>query len=371
MTNNINDIIARILSGESTPEDDRTIIDWLNKNQDNIDEFHGKERVWNAINGLFAREKYNDKAAYDRFIHQISSSQKRSSSGHDFKGLLTITFRWAAIGLVFMIIGSLIFYLVSENKSPLETSHYELIVPVGSRNNLVLTDGTSVWLNAGSKLRYSKNFGDSDRSVYLEGEGYFQVGKESKYPFTVTTSEVEVVALGTSFNVKSYPDEDVVQATLVSGSILVNRTKHKATEQGLTLEPNQQLTYFRDTRQLKISTDVNEDNESEEVNQNEIKRMTEEELPRAILSRGIDPEIFTSWKDNRLILDDEPFGSIAKKLERRFGTTIIIEDEDIRRRRYKGRFEEITMEQALNALQFVSPFEYLMVNDTIYISSKQ
>ncbi len=370
MKKNIYDIITRILSGESTPEDDLTLIDWLNKNQDNIDYFHGKERVWNAINVLFARERYNDKAAYERFIHNISSSQRRSFSISDIKGVLNRTLRWAAIALIFMVFGSLIFYIVSENISQLETSHYEVIVPVGSRNNLILTDGTSVWLNAGSKLSYSKKFGESDRSVYLEGEGYFQVGKESQYPFTVTTSEVEVVALGTSFNVKSYPEEDVIQATLVSGSILVNRINHKTTEQGLTLEPNQQLTYFRDTRQLKLSPDVNEDNETEEVNQNEIQRTPDDELPKAILSRGIDPEIFTSWKDNRLILDDEPFGSIAKKLERRFGTTIIIEDEDIRTRRYKGRFEEITMEQALNALQFVSPFEYYMVDDTIYISSK-
>jgi len=370
MKKNIYDIITRILSGESTPEDDLALIDWLNKNQDNIDEFHGKERVWNAINVLFARERYNDKAAYERFIHNISISQRRFFSSSGIKELLNRSLRWAAIGLIFMVFGSLIFYFVNENIAQLETSYYEIIVPVGSRNNLVLTDGTSVWLNAGSKLSYSKNFGESDRSVYLEGEGYFQVEKNSKDPFTVITSELEIVALGTSFNVKSYRDEDVIQATLVSGSILVNRTKHKTTEQGLTLEPNQQITYFRDTRQLKLSPDVNEDNESEEVNQKEIKRTTEDELPRAILSRGIDPEIFTSWKDNRLILDNEPFESIAIKLERRFGTNIVIKDEDIRRRRFKGRFEEITMEQALNALQFVSPFEYIMVNDTIYISSK-
>jgi transmembrane sensor len=370
MKKNIHDIITRILSGESTPEDDLALIDWLNKNQDNIDEFHGRERVWNAINVIFAREKYNDKAAYERFIHHIGSPQRMYSNHLGIKKLLIKTLRWAAIGIIFMVIGSLIFYIVSDSISQLETSHYEVIVPVGSRSNLVLTDGTSVWLNAGSKLSYSKKFGENDRSVYLEGEGYFKVEKDSKDPFTVITSELEIVAKGTSFNVKSYHDEDVIQATLVSGSILVNRTKNKTTEQGLTLEPNQQLTYFRDTRQMKLSLDVNEDDEPEGVNKNEIKLTIEDELPRAILSRGIDTEIFTSWKDNRLILDDEPFGSIAIKLERRFGTNIIIKDEDIKRRRFKGRFEEITMEQALNALQFVSPFEYFMVNDTIYISSK-
>ncbi len=370
MKENIYDIITRILCGESTSQDDLDLINWLNRSQDNIDEFNGMERVWNAINVVFSKEKFNDKAAFEKFIKDISRPRRKYPNNTGFKRFLTRTLQWAAIGLVLMGVGSLVFYFISDQVSRLEALNYEVIVPAGSRSNLILTDGTSVWLNADSRLSYSKNFGESDRSVHLEGEGYFHVEKENKYPFSVITSEVEVVALGTSFNIKSYPDEDMIQTTLVSGSILVNRIGHMTTEKGLTMEPNQQLTYYREARQMEISSMDNENDKFNKAEKSEMQRTADAELPRVILSRGVDPKIYTSWKDNKLILDDEPFESIAIKLQRRFGTNIIIKDEEIRRRRFTGKFDEITMEQALNALQYVSPFDYYLDNDTIFISSK-
>jgi transmembrane sensor len=370
MQDNINDLITRILSGESSPQDNLDLISWLNQSQENIDEFYGKERVLNAINVIFAQEKFNEKAAYGQFIENIDGLRPKQSNNSGAKRLFFRTMQWAAIGLLLIGFGSLLFYFINDQSSQMGANEYELIVPVGSRGNLILTDGTSVWLNAGSRLSYSKNFGKNDRSVYLEGEGYFEVERESKYPFTVIASEVEVTALGTSFNIKSYPDEDVIQTTLVSGSINVNRIGQRNTEKGLTLEPNQQLTYYRETRQLSISAVNDEKDIHKKGEQEETRRIADVNLPRAILSKVTNPEIFTSWKDNRLILDDEPFESLAIKLERRFGTTIIIKDEDIRKRRFKGSFDEITMEQALTALQFVSPFHYSIENDTIYISSK-
>ena len=366
MKKDISDIVSRVLSGQSSPQDELFLINWFNSHPEDIDEFRGKERVLNAINSVFARKRFNYGVAYDKFINNISSSKRKPVTRHNIKTLLVKTMKWAAIGLIFMVFGSLIHYLLSNQGSLLEADSYEVIVPAGSRSNLILKDGTSVWLNADSRLSYSEKFGDSDRSVHLEGEGYFEVEKDSESPFTVVTSEVEIVALGTSFNVKSYPDENLIQTTLVSGSLLVNRLK--TTEQGLTMEPNQQLTYYRDSRQLKLTEEADAKDEAEKIK--EEKRLPGNELPKAVLRRGVDPEIFTSWKDNRLILEDEPFESIAVKLERRFGTIIQIKDEDIGKRRFKGRFEEVTMEQALSALQFVSPFDYYMQNDTIYISSK-
>lgn len=370
MQHNINDIITRVLSGESSPQDNLDLISWMNQNKENIDEFYGKERVLNAINLVFAQEKYNEKDAYGKFIKNIDRLQPKLSNNSAAKSLMSGTLRWTAIGLLLIGLGSLLFYKINDQAPRMEAKNYEVIVPVGSRNKLILTDGTSVWLNAGSRLSYSRNFGESDRSVYLEGEGYFEVERESNHPFTVIASEVEVTALGTSFNIKSYPDEDVIQTTLVSGSINVNRIGQRNTEKGLTMEPNQQLTYYRETSKLSVSSVNDVKDIHNKAGQEETQRIADVNLPRAILSRGVNPEMFTSWKDNRLILDDEPFESLAIKLERRFGTTIIIKDEDIRKRRFKGSFDEITMEQALTALQFVSPFDYFIDNDTIYISSK-
>lgn len=372
MDNKISDIVTRILSGESSPHEDIDLINWLDNHPERINEFADKEKVWNAINLVFAKERFNDRAAYVKFCNKIGQSNSKILHLKNTTGQLTRILRWVAVGIILLGFGSLIIYhIVGKTDSLFQAEHYKIIVPAGSRSNLILTDGTSVWLNADSRLSYSDKFGDSDRTVNLEGEGYFEVEKDSQFPFTVVTSEFEIVALGTSFNVKSYPEEDIVQTTLVSGSLLINRTKHKSGEHGLTLEPNQQLTYFRNTSRLELLSHKEDiDIKTDKPGTGKIKRLDENELPRAVLSKGVDPEIFTSWKSNKLILDDEPFESIAVKLERRFGTKIIIKDEEIRKRRFKGRFEEVTMEQALNALQFTSPFDYFINNDTIYIQNK-
>ena len=92
---------------------------------------------------------------------------------------------------------------------------------MGSRAQFSLSDGTTVTLNAGSRLKYDNRFGINDRVVQLEGEGYFKVAKDSKRPFTVKTSHLNVRALGTAFNVKAYSDDKTIETTLVEGSVKI------------------------------------------------------------------------------------------------------------------------------------------------------
>ena len=361
----INELIFRITSGEYSAADERSFLEWFQDNETNVKNFADKEKLWTTIDIILNHKRYNYRTAYDKFRSGIHRG-KKNPGPVNIKKHLKSTIRWAAIGLIFMSFGSLLFYLINEKDADAISGRIEVMAPVGSRSNIMLSDGTSVWLNAGSKLSYSTNFGDDDRTVHLEGEAFFEVKQSKKHPFTVMTSQLEVVALGTSFNVKSYPGEDIIQATLVSGSLKINRSNYRLKEEGLILEPHQQITYYKTTGELLSEAKGHELEDSEP----EIKQIRDPkpELPRVILSRGVDPELFTSWKDNKLIIDNEPFESIAVKLERRFGIKIIIKDEEIRNKRFKGRFEEITMEQALNALKFASPFNYHMQNDTIFIT---
>ena len=96
---------------------------------------------------------------------------------------------------------------------------------MGSRAQFTLSDGTAVTLNAGSKLKYDNRFGIKDRIVQLEGEGYFKVAKDTKRPFIVKTSHLNVMALGTAFNVKAYSDDKTIETTLVEGSVKIEEKK--------------------------------------------------------------------------------------------------------------------------------------------------
>ena len=95
----------------------------------------------------------------------------------------------------------------------------ELDIPIGSKSKITLSDGTQIWLNAGSTLKYPSKFSDKKREIFFEGEAFFDVSKDKNRPFIVRTSEINIRVLGTKFNVKSYPEDNIIEATLVSGSI--------------------------------------------------------------------------------------------------------------------------------------------------------
>jgi len=366
MKKNINEIIAGILSGESTTEDDLLFIEWLEKDRENVKVFSEKEKLWNSIDLIYNKYRFDHRKAFNSFRYAASNYKKPVSRRSFFSGRLNTYLTRAAAGLLLLGLGSVITYYIISYSQPLP-SNYEVIVPVGSRSNIILADGTSVWLNAGSRLTYSGNFGENDRKVHIEGEGYFEVNKQNGHPFTVITSQLQIVATGTSFNVKSYPEEGIIQTTLVSGSLIIKRTNHKDRESGLLLEPNQQITYYKESSEFILENESRDQPVSVKDRLIPEDTSVKRDLPKIVLRKGIDPDIFTSWKDNRLIFDNETFSSIAVKFERRFGVRIVINDEEIKNKQFKGVFDEISMEQALTALQFASPFDFYIKNDTIYI----
>ncbi len=368
MTEKTATIITRILSGEYSEDDINTLEKWLAESDDNLKDFSKLEKLWVASEITANRKKYNHNQAFEKFLSQI---RKPVLKGLPPITIIRKTFKWAAIGLIIAALGSLTTYMVITYAGIENQEVYEVKSAAGSRSTVTLTDGSTVWLNAGSRLTYSRNFGSGSREVHLEGEGYFNVGDDSGNPFRVITSKLEITALGTSFNVKSYPDENYIQTTLVSGSVKVARSEYGEAERGVFLEPNQQITYYLDSEQLVLTTETGTATEEQTETAATGSRGKKSGLERIVLTRGVDPEIFISWKDNRLIFDNETFESIAVKLERRYGARIIIRDEEIKSKRFKGRFDEITIEQALSALSFASPFNYEIKHDTIFISGPE
>jgi ferric-dicitrate binding protein FerR (iron transport regulator) len=132
---------------------------------------------------------------------------------------------------------------LENRQKPENITYTEIRAPFGARTEIILPDGSAVWLNAGSKIKYMNVFNRDNREIQLNGEAYFKVTKNTDLPFDVKTGDLSIQALGTEFNVKSYDDEDIIETTLVEGKIAIHQgRKQKAS---VYLEPHQQALYVK------------------------------------------------------------------------------------------------------------------------------
>ena len=178
----------------------------------------------------------------------------------------------------------------------------ELVVPPGQRAELTLPDGTKVWLNAGSKLSYPSFF-DKERKVFLAGEGFFDVAKNEKVPFIVSTGTIDVKALATQFNVFCYPGSDYTGVYLQQGSVKAYFPSLES--EGVVLSPEQYLV--QKGKRLELSTK--------------------------------DPDELL-WRQGIYTFKRQKLGSIIKKLELYYDVKIIVKDPEILNYEYVGKFRQ-------------------------------
>lgn len=195
-------------------------------------------------------------------------------------------------------------YTLSYNHSILAANHdtyNTLETPRGGEYALELADGTKVWLNAASKIRYPTQFSDTLRQVYVEGEAYFEVKHNAAKPFVVNTQNQLVTVLGTSFNVQAYTDEYVQTTTLVEGKVKVNA---QGQSQDYFLKPSQQTLMHLDNKALEIIE--------------------------------VDTELYTAWRNGLFVFKGEDLESIMRKFSRWYACDIRFSDEKAKDLQFTG-----------------------------------
>jgi ferric-dicitrate binding protein FerR (iron transport regulator) len=236
----------------------------------------------------------------------------------------------------------------------------EIIVPNGSKSFLTLEDGSKIWLNSGSRLAYTDFANTTSREVYLEGEAFFDVTGNKRKPFIVHTSHLKLKVLGTKFNVKSYPSEKITETILVSGKVEIEELNASSeNKQQITLRPFQKATYSVTTGKIA-------------VDDKKTASYMKPQVPSKIeIIEKINPELYTSWKDDKLIFSNERLESLIVRLERWYNVDITLNDSLLKNYRYTGKFEKENIEQALQALKLATPLEYSIDKNkiTIYASA--
>jgi transmembrane sensor len=246
-------------------------------------------------------------------------------------------------------------HLVSDPAHNLKDT--EISVSYGSKSRIVLPDGTIVNLNSGSYLKYSGNFSPNIRNVYIEGEAFFDVVKDPQHPFYVRTDEITVKVLGTKFNIKSYPEEKTIQTTLVSGSLEIYSNIKKNKQPIITLAPKQQAIVDKETESITSGQTKATLNKTDLI------------APRLVsIESTMDMNQAIAWKDNRLTFRDESFKELSRKMERWYNVIIEIKYNELAQKQFSGIFVNESVEQALNALKMVTPFEYKMEKNYILIT---
>jgi ferric-dicitrate binding protein FerR (iron transport regulator) len=228
----------------------------------------------------------------------------------------------------------------------------EISVSYGSKSRIKLPDGSSVILNSGSTLKYPGRFDKLSRNVFITGEAYFDVSKDKEHPFYVKTNGITIKVLGTKFNVKSYPEEKIVQATLVTGSIELYSNRNGICK-------NNRLAILKPNQQAIIEIGNSKSTNGCKNNLDSIKSIS--------INNQIDVVRYISWKDNRLDFRDEKFINLSHQLERWYNVEIEIKDDKMKETLLSGVFMKETIEQSLKALKLTMPFKYTINQNHIVI----
>ena len=269
---------------------------------------------------------------------------------------------WAAASLIFICLVGWWFFAHSPfQPKKLAAARAALIARNGARNKMRLPDGSTVWLNSGSKLFYITDFKGATREVRLEGEGFFDITKNEQKPFIVHANNIDIKVLGTAFNVKAYAEDENVETTLYRG--LVNITKSDDSGfQPILLYPNQKLILPRknlvEQTESKTVASI-----SSSANAIAIKQIDSNKIENT--------RIETAWMYNRLEFRGDRFDELSKKMERWFDVKIAFDDEGVKNLSFTGSFEKESVEQALTALKTANSFNYKIKNNEILISASR
>jgi len=235
-------------------------------------------------------------------------------------------------------------YVKSKKLSSKETIYNTININKGGEYQLILSDGTKVWMNSMSSLKYPINFDQDKRVVELKGEAYFEVSKDTTKPFIVKTNYYDVKVLGTSFNISSYSDNDVAYTTLVTGKVEISGIKSKGNiklkNNKLILVPGEQAVYS-EGKQPELS------------------------------KRKVDVSKYTAWKDGRFIFEDERLEDIMKQVERWYDVNVFYMNDDLKDIEFRGNINRYKdFNTLLKKIEMLNVVEFKIKGNTVTVIKK-
>jgi len=216
---------------------------------------------------------------------------------------------WLMVASLALLLGlSGFFYLTY-----VRTISKDYATKLGEHAKVTLSDGTQIWLNAGSHLRYPVKFKGRTREVYLTGEAFFDVAKDKEHPFIIHTNKMDTKVLGTSFNVQAYPDHATQEVSVLTGRVNVKST---VTEENVYVTPGQKVVFKSQNNKIQAFTDI-------PVNS------------------------ISLWRKNIIVFEDAPLPEVIATINRNYNVAIQIENKNLNNLKISAYFKELPVNQVV------------------------
>lgn len=362
-------LFSKKLSGEATDSEVTELQVLINEHPEWQLAIQNLEDIWKHQQ---PNDFMQEEDAYMLHLHRMNELNIPFNSGPKEVPVVSIkknkrTWYWVAAAAFVMVIAGVWIFKNSGGQAgekELVAKHSnEVSTQPGSKSKIQLPDGSTVWLNAGSKLTYTKDFGKEIREVTLTGEAFFDVTKMKEKPFIIHTSSINIKVLGTVFNVKAYPEDKQTETSLIRGSIEVtikNRPNDK-----IILSPSEKLVV-----ENNIALQIERNSNSININNSGVPQPVVSPLVsiNKLKYSPVDSTVAeTQWINNKLVFRDESFAELAIKMERWYDVSIDISDPALKQARLNGIFHTETILQALEALKESIPFRYEQTGNKIII----
>lgn len=312
-------------AGKISKADEKKLFEFIQKEEQNYQQFKDWERAWMLSEKEDLRTAREWESLQCRIRTHEAVNPMISKSGSDL-------WRWAvAIAAMFVLIAGGTWVVLNTTTFMNKAQYIVFEAPYGEKSKMTFPDGTVVWLNAGSSLKYSNKYNTDDRVVELEGEGYFEVAKKKKIPFVVHTRGYDVVVKGTKFNVTAYPEDSNITTTLMEGAVELLKEK-----QHIAMKPGESVTLNVVSGKFTLTK--------------------------------VNPDVSKAWSENRIEYDNISLRELAAKLSRQYDVKIHLLTEEVGDKRFSISLRnQETIGEVMSALKEIIPIQVERKNMDIYI----
>ena len=338
-------LIIKYLSGNANKTEEQSVLEWVNKNEDNLKYFISLKSLWVFQNMPNSRA--------DIFEMEDMRNIINPSSGAKTRKVILKLLPYAAAAVIVILLGLNLFFLTNKPHTteppsysvllsylPAEYKHV-LFTNNGVKGYVRLPDGSKVWLNSASKIVYPDRFMGSTREVEISGEAFFDVVSNPTKPMIVSTNKnFKVEVLGTKFNIRSYDNDNEAQTTLFSGSIKLTRTLASTGVEVITQLSPKESFVIRDNM-------------------------------APVLIKQADTSKQVAWKEGKLLFEATPMPEVIKKLERWHGTEFIVIDPEIMDYKITANFKSESIVQIMEMIRFCSLIDYKVTGNKVTLRKRQ
>jgi ferric-dicitrate binding protein FerR (iron transport regulator) len=278
------------------------------------------QNIWEVAGATITPEDIDLEKAYGRVMSRVKPRRwYHSRPALYWQRAAAILLPPTALWLVYLLVAG------DMKDRAAQPVYMEVTTPYGMHTQMNLPDGSLVWLNAGSLLKYPSAFTPGSREVYLSGEAYFEVESDAANPFVVKTGSLEVEATGTAFNVESYRGDSLAYVTMVKGKVTVG-IGDGGNALSLPMSPGQRMEY-----NLKENS---------------------------YIINPTDAYKWYAWKDGRMVFRDDPLEYVFRKIGQTFNVEITLRDASIGLHPYRATFENESLDEILRLLSMTAPIRY-------------